>query len=170
MNIMFVCTGNICRSAMAQWLLVKKLEEQNRTDIKVSSCGLYAENGELPTRNAIEVMKKYGVNLRLHRSTNIRTSGIRNKDLVLCAANSHKISVLDMYPELEGKVYTLKEYVGYDKEFHTKIDIEDPWGYDEDVYRFCAAEINECLDLLLEKIKIVKKDETAKKDDYELSD
>ena len=72
---------------------------------------------------------------------------------MLCATNSHKISLLNMYPDLEGKVFTLKEYVGYNKEFHTKIDLEDPWGYGEDVYRFCASEINDCLDLLLEKIK-----------------
>lgn len=152
MNIMFVCTGNICRSAMAQWLLVKKLEEKNRTDIKVSSCGLYAQTGDRPTYEAIQAMKKYGVDLRLHRATNIRTSNIIKKDLILCSTNSHKIAVLDMYPELEGKVFTLKEYVGYNKEFHTKIDLEDPWGYGADVYRFCASEINDCLDLLLEKI------------------
>ena len=151
MNIMFICTGNICRSAMAQWLLVKKLEEKNRKDIKVHSCGLYAQPGDGPTNEAIEVMKNYGVDLRMHRATNIRDANMRGMDLILCATNSHKIAVLSAYPELDGKVYTLKEYVGYNKEFHTKIDLEDPWGYGEDVYRFCAAEINDCLELLLEK-------------------
>lgn len=152
MNIMFICTGNICRSAMAQWLLVKKLEGKNRTDIKVHSCGLYAQTGDLPTTEAVEVMKKYDVNLKMHKATNIRNADLSKMDIILCATNSHKISVLNIYPNLEGKVLTLKEYVGYNKEFHTKIDLEDPWGYGEDVYRFCASEINECLDLLLEKI------------------
>ncbi|MBR3163135.1 MAG: low molecular weight protein arginine phosphatase [Clostridia bacterium] len=153
MNIMFVCTGNICRSAMAQWLLVKKLEEQNRTDIKVHSCGIYAQPGDGPTTEAIDTMKKYGVDLKLHRATNINSVNMRKMDLVLCATNSHKIAVLSAYPDLEGKVFTLKEYVGYNKEFHKKIDLEDPWGYGEDVYKFCASEINECLDLLLKKEK-----------------
>ena len=165
MNIMFICTGNICRSAMAQGLLEKKLKDQNRTDIAVFSSGLYAENGEMATRLATKVMEKYDVNLRLHRATNIRHSNIRNMDLILCATNSHKTAVLNKYPELDGMVYTLKEYVGYNKEFHTKIDIEDPWGYGEDVYRFCAQEINDCLDLLLEKIK---EQENTKKVDREL--
>ena len=75
-------------------------------------------------------------------------------DLILCSTNSHKISVLRAYPDLEDRVYTLKEYVRYNKEYHTKIDLDDPWGYGEDVYRFCAAEINDCLDLLIEKIKL----------------
>ena len=149
---MFICTGNICRSAMAQWLLVKKLEENNRTDIKVHSCGLYAQNGDIPTREATNTMKKYGVDLKMHKATNIRNTDLSRMDIILCATNSHKITVLNMYPNLEGKVFTLKEYVRYDKEFHTKIDLEDPWGYGEDVYRFCASEINECLELLLGKI------------------
>ena len=164
MNLMFICTGNTCRSAMAQWLLEKKLKDQNRTDITVRSCGLYAENGDRPTYDAIQVMKKYGVELKGHRATNVRNTNLREMDLMLCATNSHKISLLNMYPDLEGKVYTLKEYVGYNKEFHTKIDIEDPWGYGEDVYRFCAAEINECLDLLLDKIKTVNPNEMDERD------
>ena len=153
MNIMFICTGNICRSAMAHWLLIKKLEEKNRNDIKVYSCGVYAQTGDAPTHEAIEIMKNYDVDLTKHRATNINKSNIRGMDLILCATNSHKNIVLNIYPDLEGKVFTLKEYVGYNKEFHTKIDLEDPWGYGKDVYRFCASEINECLNLLLEKIK-----------------
>ena len=152
MDIMFICTGNICRSAMAHWLLEKKIKDAKRTDIRVFSCGIYAETGDGPTYEAIEAMKKYNVDIRGHRAINIRNSNIKNMDLILCATNSHKLMVLNMYPELEGRVYTLKEYVGYDKEYHKKIDLDDPWGYGEDVYRFCLAEINECLDLLLQKI------------------
>lgn len=152
MNIMFVCTGNICRSAMAHYLLVKKLEDAKREDIKVYSCGIYAETGDGPTTEALNVMKNWGIDISKHRAINIRNSNIREMDLILCATNSHKIAVLNMYPELEGKVYTLKEYVGYNKEYHKKIDLDDPWGYGEDVYRFCALEIDDCLELLLKKI------------------
>lgn len=153
MKIMFICTGNICRSAMAHWLLVKKLEDANRTDIDVYSCGLYAQTGDGPTYEAIEAMEEYDVDLKQHRATNIRNSNIKEMDLILCATYSHKILVLDMYPELEGKVFTLKEYVEYKKEGHKPVDLDDPWGYGENVYRHCATEIDECLDLLLKKIK-----------------
>ena len=152
MNIMFVCTGNICRSAMAHWLLLAKLKKLNREDIKVYSCGIYAENGDTPTKEAVNIMKQYNIDLTQHRAVNIRNSNIREMDLILCATNGHKMSVLGLYPELEGKVYTIKEYVGYNREYHKKIDLDDPWGYGEDVYRFCASEIDECLDLLLKKI------------------
>lgn len=152
MNVMFICTGNICRSAMAHWMMVKKLKDLNRKDIKVYSCGIYAEAGDGSTREAIEVMKDFDVDLIGHRAINIKESNIQEMDLVLCATNGHKLSVLNMYPELKEKVYTLKEYVGYEKEYHKKIDLDDPWGYGEDVYRFCALEIDECLNLLLKKI------------------
>lgn len=151
MKIMFICTGNICRSAMAHWLLKKKLEDEHRDDIEVYSCGLYAQIGDGPTNEAIEAMKEYDVDLTKHRATNIRNSNIFEMDLILCATKSHKILTLDIYPELEGKVFTLKEYVGYQKEGHDSINLDDPWGYGESTYRHCAAEIDECLDLLLKK-------------------
>jgi protein-tyrosine-phosphatase len=137
---------------MAQWLFVKKVKDAKREDIKIYSCGVYAENGDGPTEEAINVMKDFDVNITEHRAIKIKNSSIRDMDLILCATNGQKISVINMYPEVEDRVYTLKEYVGYNKEFHKKIDIEDPWGYNEDVYRFCANEINDCLDMLLKKI------------------
>lgn len=110
-KIMFVCTGNICRSAMAEKLLEKKVKENN-LDIEVYSCGTYAENGDYSTLEAIEVMNEYGVDMKTHRATNIRKSNIEQMDLILCATRNHKNMVLNLYPKLEGKVYTMKEYVG----------------------------------------------------------
>lgn len=152
MKIMFVCTGNICRSAMAHWLMVKKLNDLDRKDVEVYSCGIYAQNGDTSTYNDIEAMKEYGVDLKEHRATNISKSRIEEMDLILCATRGHKFAILDKYPKLENKVYTMKEYVGYNREYHNSIDIKDPWGYDLEIFRFCASEINECLDLLLTKL------------------
>ena len=69
---MFICTGNICRSAMAHWLLKKKLEEKNVKNVEVYSSGIYAVQGDTSTYEAIEVMEEYGVDLKKHRATNIR--------------------------------------------------------------------------------------------------
>lgn len=154
MKIMFICTGNICRSAMAEKMLEKKLLDEGITGIEVTSSGIYAQNGDVPTYEAREVMNEYGIDIKNHRATNIQNSDIKEMDLILCATLSHKIAVLDIYPELEGKVFTMKEYVGYDREFHDKINIKDPWGYDIETYRSCVAEIEECIELLINKIKM----------------
>lgn len=69
---MFICTGNICRSAMAHWLLKKKLEQNNIQNVEVYSSGIYALDGDLSTDEAIEVMEEYGVELKKHRATNTR--------------------------------------------------------------------------------------------------
>ena len=152
MKIMFICTGNICRSAMAHGLLEKKLMDKKIKNIEVYSCGIHAAIGDVPTYEAKRVMEEYGVDISKHRATNIKYSNIEEMDLILCATNSHKIAVIDMYPNLENKVYTMKEYVDYNREYHNPLNIKDPWGFDIDTYRSCAGEIDECLELLLNKI------------------
>lgn len=152
MKIMFICTGNICRSAMAHKLMEKKLQDIGREDIQIYSCGIFAETGDGSTYNAIETMKEYNVDLTKHRATNIRNSEIEKMDLILCATQSHKFTVIQMYPNLKDKIYTMKEYV-QDGKNEKDIDIKDPWGYDIEIYRFCAAEIDKCLDRLIEKLK-----------------
>jgi len=154
MKIMFICTGNICRSAMAEWLLKYKIKERKINDIEVYSCGIYAEDGDVPTWEAKKVMMdEYSIDMNKHRATNIVNSNIKEMDLILCATSRHKRDVLRIYPDLEGKVFTMKEYVGYERQYHDKFDIKDPWGYDIETYRACVAEIDECLELLLDKIK-----------------
>lgn len=150
MKIMFICTGNICRSAMAEGMMRKLVQEQNK-EAEVYSCGIYAETGDYATYNAVEAASKYDADISNHRATNIRDSKIEEMDVILCATISHKQSVLYLYPELEGKVFTIKEYAKLDKNGQY-MDIKDPWGYDMDVYENCAKEIKECLDIIINKI------------------
>ena len=93
MKIMFICTGNICRSAMAHVMLEKKAKEENK-DIQVYSCGVFAMNGDVPTYEGIQVMKEYGIDLNNHRATHIRNSKIEDMDIILCATTSHKNNVI----------------------------------------------------------------------------
>ncbi len=72
--------------------------------------------GDIPTYEGIEIMKRYGIDLKNHRATNIRNSNIEDMDVILCATNNHKRSVIEMYPHLKEKVYTMKEYVRISRE------------------------------------------------------
>ena len=151
MKVMFICTGNICRSAMAEGML-KKMAQEEKIEAEICSCGIYAETGDEATYNAIDAMKDYDVDITSHKATNIRDSKIKEMDIILCATNTHKQNVLYLYPELKGKVYTMKEYAGIDKNGQD-LDIKDPWGYDLNVYKHCAKEIQECLEKIVEKLK-----------------
>ena len=143
-KIMFVCTGNICRSAMAHAYMQYKVNKSDKKDnFLISSCGLQAKTGEHSTNNAIMAMKDCN-----HRSTNVAEIDIENYDLVFCMTIQHKYQLLQLYPKLKDKVYTLKEYVD-NNEYK---DIDDPWGYDINVYKNCAREIVDNVDKLLEII------------------
>ena len=150
MKVMFICTGNICRSAMAEVILKDKVSKDSKLKdkIQVFSAGTFAEDGEMSTEDAIEVMEEYGINLKEHRATNVASSNIKEMDIILCATVSHKMMLIRMYPELKDKIFTMKEYVQYDEK---DLDIKDPWGYDIEVYRMCAAEIEKCIDLMISK-------------------
>lgn len=114
MKIMFICTGNICRSAMAEGIL-EKIVKDKKLNIEVYSCGIYAEDGDYATYNAVEAARYYEVDISNHRATNIRNSKIQEMDLILCATSNHKQTALSMHPNLMGKVYTIKEYAKIDK-------------------------------------------------------
>lgn len=145
-KIMFICTGNICRSAMAEAILRKKVIE-NKYDIGVYSAGTYAENGDVPTCEAIEVMAERNIDIRGHSATNVKNSPIAEMDLILCATKTHKMQLINMYPEIKNRIFTIKEYA-YGKEE----DISDPWGRGENIYQICAEDLEKCIDKIVEKV------------------
>ena len=147
-KIIFVCTGNTCRSAMAHKMLEKMTKEKNK-EIEVFSCGTGAWDEAHSTYEAIKVMEEYNVDLKTHKATHINRANIDAMDAVLCVTTSHKNYIANNYPELKDKVYTIKEYAGNDE---SDLELNDPWGYDIATYRKCAKEIEECIERILEKV------------------
>ncbi|MDD4375296.1 MAG: low molecular weight protein arginine phosphatase [Clostridia bacterium] len=149
MRIIFVCTGNICRSPMAHHYLEKRLDKRDLgKQIIVESAGTHAYTGSKATEYAIKVMKKYDVDMTRHRATKIENIDINNVDYVFCMTENHKKYLENLYPQLKDKTFTLKEFIG-EKE---NIDIQDPWGCDENTYEKTAKEIVEIVDEQINKI------------------
>lgn len=136
MRIVMVCTGNICRSPMAEAFMRQRLREAGCGD-EVLSAGVFAYEGDAASQDAVEAMKEYDLDLAEHRSRALKEALTRDA-LILCMTGSHKRSILHVYPE--ARVYTLGEYAGLGE------DIADPYGRGIAVYRRCAAQIDRAVD------------------------
>ena len=143
MNVLFICTGNTCRSPMAAALFNKIATEQN-LDVRIESAGIFAEDGAPASTEAIIVMKEYDIDLLGHHAQPINTELLEKSDVILTMTAAHKM-LLEQYAD--GKVFTLSEYADLDD------DIDDPYGGDVEEYKECADELYNTLLLVAEKMK-----------------
>ncbi|MFT9496673.1 low molecular weight protein arginine phosphatase [Anaerosolibacter sp.] len=126
-TILFVCTGNTCRSSMAESMMRKMLEDvgEATAGIKVISAGTAAAKGQGASKHAIQVMQEKNIDLHKHRSTPLSKTLIDQADVILTMTRNHKSQVLSMAPDAAHKTFTLKEYAGRlgdDKEIITEIE------------------------------------------------
>lgn len=143
-RLLLVCTGNTCRSPMAEALC-----QQYLPHIETLSAGVGAIPGLPASIGAIEAMQRRGLNLDHHRSRALSSYLLADADLVLCMSQSHKQVILQALPEeCNGKVFTLAEYVDEPNQ-----EIDDPFGGDQEVYEACAQQIEELIKKLAAKLE-----------------
>ena len=149
-NILFVCTGNTCRSCMAEGILRDILNKANKDKkFSVSSAGVFANIPTGASKYAIQVLKNgWGIDISSHKSKQLSKQDIKNADIILTMSRTHKYIILSTQKDSIGKVFTLKEYV---KPNGANADIKDPYGGTYDDYKVCANEIKEYIQMFLEK-------------------
>ncbi|HAU31435.1 MAG TPA: low molecular weight protein arginine phosphatase [Desulfotomaculum sp.] len=149
MKILFVCSGNTCRSVMAEALAKKALRARGKDrENQVMSAGTFALPNDGASANAIEAMKEVQIDVGDHKAVFLTCKLVQEADLILTMTRSHKQQVAMLEPGSIGKTFTLAEFAGKGS------DIIDPFGRSLDLYRQCAAELRYLIGIALDRLAI----------------
>jgi len=144
-TILFVCTGNICRSPMAEGLFRHAVK--GRGDYRVVSAGVGAINGQAPSTHAVTALKQLGIDITGQRSRMLTSAMVQVADYIFGMTRGHVEAVTLLYPQAEEKAFVLREFDDT-LDFWEK-DIADPIGGNLEVYLNCRDQIEQGIQSML---------------------
>lgn len=139
-KVLFVCTGNTCRSPMAEYIFNMKARNA-RLDWKAESAGVSVFMPMSASHNAVIAIEKRGGDMSNHVSKSVTEEMMKSSEAILCMTSAHAKLLLERFPNYSDKIGLL-----------AREDISDPFGGNEDDYERTAQEIEAAVDILLKQI------------------
>ena len=152
-QVLFVCTGNACRSPMAEGILKKMLPENSKDKIHICSAGTGGFLNISATYLAIEIARENGADIQHHLSQGITNFLMQRSNLVLVMAKKHEKLLKTQFPKFQENVFLLKDFALENKN-DSNPDIDDPIGQSKEFYSKIYSEIElEIIRILPEVLK-----------------
>lgn len=147
LNILFVCTANMCRSVMAEAIFRNIWSSKTSQRIKVRSAGVSALSSFPPSSNTTGVLRKRGIDVISYQSTPVTKKLLNTSHIIFVMEKKHREHLLGIYPRAQNKIWLLKEFSrGEEKE------VLDPTGGSEKSYQKVACELEEDIKRIVERI------------------
>src|SRR4051812_23037289 len=144
-TILFVCTGNVCRSPMAEGIFRHVMK--GRRDVQVLSAGIGAMEGQPPSTYAVQAVRELGIDISKQRSRMLTAELVQEADYIFGMTHSHVVTFFLLYPHAAEKTFLLREFDDTLDIFEK--DISDPIGGSYDVYLECRDQIEQGIASLL---------------------
>jgi RpiB/LacA/LacB family sugar-phosphate isomerase len=138
-TILFICTGNVCRSPMAEALFRRAV--RGRGEFRVFSAGIGAMDGQPPTSHSVTAMKEIGIDISNQRSRALTADLVRQADYIFGMTHGHVDTIGLLYPPAAEKTFLLREFDETLEPFEK--DIADPIGSSYEIYAHCREQIEQ---------------------------
>lgn len=150
-KILFVCTGNSCRSVMAEGIF-RHLAESRPGEFSIMSAGISAVEGFPASEDTVRVMQEAGIDVTGHQSQRLRPEMVRAADKIYVMEVLHRDWILKMAPDAQNKVFLLGDFSEVDERYGHALDIPDPIRMSPSFYKNVYAVIRRAIENIMKSI------------------